>query len=218
MAKTAEERDEVVRGCGRLILDTEKIWKHIRVGKGRIAAIRDGHPLCHGTGRREKPFPEVISVTKTHSLLDAKIDDGEMARMVNDCFHFDGGPVPRQMVCEVRNKLKIICRPPFQVHDVRPEHAAMRYTFVKQIEDWRRAGIIKNLIFSDESRFCGGPPTSGFKFDELLGMRLPLARVRRFRPVCWSSVTSGWDSRARSPAMRRGLARRSTWGGCGLAV
>jgi hypothetical protein len=54
------------------------------------------------------------------------------------------------------NVLKIIYRPPFQVQDPKPEHEAMRYTFVKQIQDWRRAGIIKNLIFSDESRFCRG--------------------------------------------------------------
>jgi hypothetical protein len=65
--------------------------------------------------------------------------------------------VQRQVVCEVRNKLKIIYRRPFQVQDVKPEHAAMRRTFVKQIQDWRRAGIIKNLIFSDEGRFYRGP-------------------------------------------------------------
>jgi hypothetical protein len=63
--------------------------------------------------------------------------------------------------CEVRNKLKITYRPSFQVQDLKPEHEAMRYTFVKQIQDWRRAGVIKYLIFSDESRFCRRPDRLG---------------------------------------------------------
>jgi hypothetical protein len=32
----------------------------------------------------------VISDITTSYLLDAKIDDADMARMVNDSFHFDG--------------------------------------------------------------------------------------------------------------------------------
>jgi hypothetical protein len=36
---------------------------------------------------RGKLFPEVISFIATHHPLDAKIDDGEMARMVSDSFH-----------------------------------------------------------------------------------------------------------------------------------
>jgi hypothetical protein len=64
--------------------------------KGRIAAIREGHRLCDRIGRRMKLLPEVISVIKTHYLLDGKIDDGKMARMVNDSVHFDGGPGRRQ--------------------------------------------------------------------------------------------------------------------------
>jgi hypothetical protein len=133
MAKTAEEMDEVM-GYLRLGRSVERMWKQTQFGKGRIAAIRDGPPLCHRIGRREQLFPEVISSIETHYLLGAKIDDGERARMVNDSFHFDvfdGGTVRRQMVCEVRNKLKIIYRPPLQVQDVTPEHEAMRYTFVK---------------------------------------------------------------------------------------
>jgi hypothetical protein len=100
--------DEFVMGCRRLGWSVEKIWKHTHVGKDRIASIRDGPPLCHRFGGREKLFPKVISFIETHYLLDAKIDDGEKARMVSDNFHFDRGPVRRQTVCEVRNKLKII--------------------------------------------------------------------------------------------------------------
>jgi hypothetical protein len=119
----------------------------------------------------------VISFIEAHYLLDAKIDDGGMARMANDRFHCDGGPVRRQMVCEVRNKLEIIYRSPLQVQDVKPEREAMRCTvqcaFVKQIQGWRRAGIIKNLIFSDESRLCraGMVPCRGLpeRARELLG-------------------------------------------------
>jgi hypothetical protein len=55
----------------------EKIWKHTHVGKGRIAAFRDWHPLCHRTGRRDKLSPEVISFIKTHHFLDAKIDNAQ---------------------------------------------------------------------------------------------------------------------------------------------
>jgi hypothetical protein len=218
MAKSAEEMDEIVRRCMGLGWGVERIWKHTRVEKGRIAAIRDGHPLNHRMGRREKHSPEVISFIETLYLLDAKLDDGGIARMVNDRVHFDEGPVLRQMVCEVRNKLKIIYRPPFQVQDLKPEHEAIRYTFVKQIQEWRRAGIIKNLMFSDESRFCRGSDNFW-------------VRVRR---GAWSGTATavhqkcplgvmvlgaiGWDSRVRSPAVRRGLARRSTWGWCFLAV
>jgi hypothetical protein len=147
--------DEIVMGCLRLGWSVGKIWKRTYAGKGRIAAIPDGHPLCHRIGRREKLCPEVASVIRTHYLFDAKIDAGEMVRIVSDRFHFHGGPVRRQMVCEVRSKLKIIYRPPFQGQDVKQEHEAMRHTLVKQIQDWRRVGIIKNLIFGDESRFCG---------------------------------------------------------------
>jgi hypothetical protein len=62
----------------------------------KMEEIVMGRPLRHRIGRREQLFPEVISFIATHYLLDAKIDDGEMARMVNDSFHFDGGPVRRQ--------------------------------------------------------------------------------------------------------------------------
>jgi hypothetical protein len=90
--------------CGE---DLEKLkWE-----RDRVVAIPHGHRLNHRTGMREKRSPEVLSFIETHYLLDAKIDDGEMSRMVNDRFHSDGGPVRRQKVCEARNKLKIIYRP-----------------------------------------------------------------------------------------------------------
>jgi hypothetical protein len=90
MARAARKMDETVMGCRRLGWSVEKIWKHTHVGKGRIAANRDGHPLNHRNGRRETLFREVISFIETHYLIDAEIDDGELARMLDDRFHFDG--------------------------------------------------------------------------------------------------------------------------------
>jgi hypothetical protein len=44
MAKTAEEKDAIVRRCLRLRQGVDKIWKHTHFGKGRIGAIRYGIP------------------------------------------------------------------------------------------------------------------------------------------------------------------------------
>jgi hypothetical protein len=57
MAKSVGEMDEIVRRCLRLQWGVKKIWIHTGVGKAEWLAIRDGHPLNHRMGRRERLSP-----------------------------------------------------------------------------------------------------------------------------------------------------------------
>jgi hypothetical protein len=93
----------------------------------------------------------ILALIPGLDVLAAVVD-----RMVNDSFHVDGGPVRRQMVCEVRNKGKIICRPSLQVQDIKRN--AKPCTHVRQadsgLEEGRRH---QESVSSDESRLCEDP-------------------------------------------------------------
>ena len=158
MAHSAQHVDDIIRFMLGPLNNwgIERIWRYTGAGKDSIAAIRDGQPLNHRMGRPRKMTPEMISFVETNFLADATIDDGEMARMVEEKFPASK-PMRRQMICEVRNSLKILYRPPFHVQDLTPEHEVMRLTFVDQMLAAKLGGGIKHLIFSDESRFCRGP-------------------------------------------------------------
>jgi hypothetical protein len=67
----------------------------------------------------------VTSLTETLSLLDANIDDGQVARVAPGRFYFEEEPVRRQMACGMRHRLKLIYRPALQAQDLRPDHVVM---------------------------------------------------------------------------------------------
>jgi hypothetical protein len=99
----------------------------------------------------------VTSFIETHLLADARIGDAEMARMVNQHFHFEEAPMRSEKVSKIRRKLRIFYRPPFRVQDLEPKREAARMTFVSLMLVWLKCGRIKHLIFSDETRFWRGP-------------------------------------------------------------
>ena len=99
-------------------------------------------------GRRPVITPEMHQFIDANLSLDSQITDAEMAKMIRDRFHAD---VSVTTICRCRNALRFVYRPPLVCQDLTSDQVALRLEFCRWVLEHEE--ILKNLIFSDESRF-----------------------------------------------------------------
>jgi hypothetical protein len=179
VARAGEGMGEIVNGCLHVRWGVEKIWKHAHVGNGSLGGGCDGHILNSWMGMREMLSSDVTSFFETHYLLESKIVDGQTTRTMKVRQAFDGGPVRRHMVCEVRSKL-IIYRPPLHVQGLLGDHEAMRYRFCKRDDQESHHQWRESLLQKPWQRLGSGK--------RVLGMGLRLSGIGSFR---WTVMVFG---------------------------
>ena len=128
------------------------IRKTFHVSHKRVRSIADGISMSHKHGRPESLSPDMIDYIEMLSLTNAMLSDGEIAARVNEKFYVN---ISRITVMRKRKKLGFIYRPPLTKQALSQEQKLLRLEFCKWIINNEQN--IKNIVFSDESRFSFGP-------------------------------------------------------------
>ena len=98
---------------------------------------------------------EMVTFMETNWLLDARLTDRTMTRMLNARFH---SAISRPTVVRYRNELKILYRPPITMQHLTEEQKTVTLNWdrwmLNQHQHAQDLGIQLIIVFTDESRFC----------------------------------------------------------------
>ena len=131
-----------------------EIKEILRVGADRITSVANGESMDHRSGRPRVCNQSVVQYIETQTLLDARLSDGDLARLVEKDL---GVTVHRTTILRVRRRLGFSYRPPMVIQDLNSTQKGQRLQFATEMLRALNSCPWMKIIFSDESRFCLGP-------------------------------------------------------------
>ena len=147
-----------VRLCQKYLaagVTQREICDRLQMSLSTVSRIKNanGEPIVLKKGGRKPCITaEMRNFIDLNLSCDATITDGQMTELVNKQF---GASVSVASVRRARVDLKFQFRPPKTCQDLTPDQITFRVEFCRWILEHQ--GELKNLIFSDESRFERSP-------------------------------------------------------------
>ena len=133
------------------------IAKSLHMSSKTITALKSRNenemiPPPTAPGRPSLVTDRMMRFMDNNWAADASISDEGMMRLVNQIFHTS---LSRTTIMRCRNRLKYRYRPPRTIQQLTDEQRELRVIFC----DWvvKHPCEVKNLLFTDESRFQKGP-------------------------------------------------------------
>lgn len=149
-----EGEEARVRNCRKFLkqrLPQRDICHRLGMSASTVSAIKncEDRPFkFKKPGRKPCITPEMSNYIEMTLSADALVPDDEMTRRLNQKF---GTSVSVSSVCRARQALKFVYRPPKICQDLTEDQIALRLEFCRWVLSNREE--LRNLIFSDESRF-----------------------------------------------------------------
>ena len=123
----------------------------LHVSSKTIADVVQNRTSARSRGGQPKITPEIEDFIETNTLTNARISDGQMARMVQERF---GVTVNCTTICRVRRDMGFQYRPPMSIQKLTPEQKMDRVSFAREMPKILNENDNVIIVFSDESRFC----------------------------------------------------------------
>ena len=158
VTQTMSEEQARVKMCKHMLaqgIPQREICRLLNMSASTISRIKKSgdEPFCIGKrGRKKVVSQEMRDFIEANLSVDAMITDGQMAHLVGERF---GMTISDTTVCRVRNELGFRYRPPKIRQVLTEDQVSLRLEFCRWVLEHQDA--MKNLIFSDESRFTRGP-------------------------------------------------------------
>jgi transposase len=156
MGAEMSQHDKIFR-LSRMGFRYDQNAKEHHISNSTIANALQGvdQPTQGKPGPASKVTPEVRQFIETQRLLDARLSDNQIARLL---FNHTGVKINRTTVCRVSRDLGFSWRPPMTRQDLTAEQIGLRLQFAEEL---LAAGIdFQRVLFTDESRFALEPDRS----------------------------------------------------------